>query len=93
MIPKDVYETIMPIGTHLPRLYGLPNIHKPDIPLRPVLDMYDSPYHTVAKWLVTVLKPLHNRLIKHSIKDVFQFVDRIKNINTKDQTMISFDVA
>lgn len=79
IISPDIYESIKPTGTHLPRLYGLPKVHKPDIPLRPILDMYDSPYHMVAKWLVNVLKPLHKHLVKHSIKDVFQFVDKIKN--------------
>ncbi|CAH8616866.1 unnamed protein product [Schistosoma rodhaini] len=93
IIPPDIYESIKPIGTHLPRLYGLPKVHKRDIPLKPILDMYDSPYHTVAKWLVTVLKPLHKQLVKHCIKDVFQFVEKIKNINIKGLKMMSFDVT
>ena len=65
-ITSDRFEDIKPVGTHIPRLYGLPKVHKTGIPLRPVLDMSGSPYHAVAKWLVEILKPVHKVITKHS---------------------------
>lgn len=55
--------------------------------------MYDFPHHIVEKRLITILKPPHWCLEKHIIKDVFQFVNKIKNVNTKGQTMISLGIA
>ncbi|BHF79088.1 hypothetical protein SprV_0602220500 [Sparganum proliferum] len=87
------FEGLKPVGTTIPRMYGLPKIHKPGLPLRPILDMRNSPYHTIAKWLVEKLKPLQSCLYPRSLKDTFEFVEAIKNINVDGQTMLSLDVS
>ncbi|VDP30934.1 unnamed protein product [Schistosoma mattheei] len=92
-ISEHTYNTLKPSGTHTPRLYGLPKIHKPDVPLRPILDMANSPYHSTAKWLVKLLEPLQQELVKYSVKDVFEFVDRIKNMNINGKNMLSLDIT
>ncbi|VDQ01849.1 unnamed protein product [Trichobilharzia regenti] len=43
LIHEELYEKIRPTGSLIPRLYGLPKIHKAGLPLRPVLDMSGSP--------------------------------------------------
>lgn len=45
--------------THIPRLYGILVIRKPEIHLRSILDKSNSPYHSITKWLVKLLEPLH----------------------------------
>ena len=55
--------------------------------------MSNSPYHSTAKWLVKLLEPLHQELVNHSVKDVFEFVDSIKNRNINGKTMLSLDIA
>ena len=40
-----------------PRLYGLPKIHKEDVPLRPIVSAIGSPTYTLAKHLTGLLKP------------------------------------
>ena len=35
-IDNEVYQHILPISASTPALYGLPNIHKNDTPLRPI---------------------------------------------------------
>ncbi|BHF66006.1 hypothetical protein SprV_0200902000 [Sparganum proliferum] len=87
------YERLRPVGTAIPRMYGLPKIHKHGLPLRPIMDMRNSPYHTIAKWLVEKLKPLQSHLYPLSLKDSFEFVDAIKNINVAGRRMLSLDVA
>ncbi|CAH8860275.1 unnamed protein product, partial [Trichobilharzia szidati] len=54
VISSKLYEQLRPSGSTTPRMYGLPKVHKQDVPLRPILDMIDSPYHTIAKWLVEI---------------------------------------
>lgn len=76
MISSNIYETIKPIDTHLPRLCGLTKVYKPATTLRQIFDMYDPSYHTVAKCLVTVVRSLYRHLVKHNIKHVFQFVKK-----------------
>ncbi|UYV77496.1 hypothetical protein LAZ67_15001279 [Cordylochernes scorpioides] len=39
-------------------IYGLPKIHKPGVPLRPIIAYHLSPAYSVAKFLVSFLSPL-----------------------------------
>ena len=48
-ISKEVYEFFRPVGSQSLRMYGLPKIHKPGIPLRPILSMCHSVQHSFAK--------------------------------------------
>ncbi|CAI2738781.1 unnamed protein product [Dicrocoelium dendriticum] len=92
-ISEGVYENLRPVGTAIPRLYGLPKTHKPNVPLRPVLDMKDSPYHSTARWLVELLEPVRKQVSVHSLKDSFEFVELVRDRNVTDLTMCSLDVA
>ena len=58
LIDSETLEKLKPSGCTIPRLYGLPKVHKQGIPLRPVLDMYNSPYHAIAKWTSKLLEPV-----------------------------------
>ena len=58
MITPDVYSQLRPSGSNIPRLYGLPKVHKPEVPMRPILDMSNSPYHQLAKWLAKIMEPV-----------------------------------
>ena len=92
---------LKPRGSKLPCLYGLPKVHKLDrsalrhdvIPFRPILSMVGSPYHALAKWLCKVLSPIKNELCKHTVKDSFTFVNRIRDYNLSSSHMYSFDVC
>ena len=57
-IDSTTFERVRPIGTSIPRLYGLPKVHKQGVPLRPIRDMTNSPYHGLAKWLVARLSSI-----------------------------------
>ena len=71
LITNELYEQLKPKGTSIPHLYGLPKVHKPGYPLRPILSMLNSPHHPLAKWLVTLLEPVKNDLCKFTLKDSF----------------------
>ena len=57
-IPKFVYDRVYSLGSFRPRMYGLPKIHKPDVPLRPILSMRGSAHYDLPKWLCELLKPV-----------------------------------
>ncbi|CAH8467852.1 unnamed protein product, partial [Dicrocoelium dendriticum] len=92
-ISDALYDSLRPSGTNVPRLYGLPKIHKANIPLRPILSMVNSPYHTVAQWLVEILEPVRKQLATYSLRDSFQFVECIRNAKLDGKVMLSFDVV
>ena len=92
-ISVGTYEKLRPVGTIIPRLYGLPKIHKVGAPMRPILDMCNSPYHAIAKWLAQLLEPLRQHLCRYSLRDTFEFVELVKDLDLSSQRMISFDVT
>ena len=40
------------------KLYGLPKLHKPNVPMRPIVSFCGSPTYELSKYLTTILKPL-----------------------------------
>jgi Reverse transcriptase (RNA-dependent DNA polymerase) len=80
-------------NSKLPHIYGLPKIHKQDVPLRPVVSCIGSSVHPLAKYLVRILNPLQET-IQSSVANSKQFVRRIRPLVTTDSTvMVSFDVT
>ena len=93
-INDDVFERIAPTGSQMPRMYGLPKIHKPIAPLRPILSMCGSAQYDASKWLCEILKPVLDYYNVRSIKDSFTFVDKIRKTGVpRDGYMCSFDVV
>ena len=41
-----------------PKLYGLPKLHKLNVPMRPVVSFRGSPTNELSKYLTKILKPL-----------------------------------
>ncbi|VDQ17482.1 unnamed protein product, partial [Trichobilharzia regenti] len=69
----------------LPRLYDLSEVQNVDHPLRRILDLLDSPYHSVAKWLAGILKPVRKHLCTYSLRDTLQFIDYIQDMNVANK--------
>ncbi|CAH8435813.1 unnamed protein product [Dicrocoelium dendriticum] len=93
VIDSDIFEYTRPSGTVIPRLYGLPKVHKEGLPLRPILDMCNSPYHSTAKWLVKRLEPVRKAIARYSLKDTFDFLDSVRQIELAGRQMFSLDVV
>ena len=53
-------------------LYGLPKIHKPDVPMRPILSTTGSFNYSMSRYLVSLLSSLCDN--EFLVKDSFQFV-------------------
>lgn len=97
-ISQLAYDTIRPVGSQRPKMYGLPKTHKAGIPLRPVLSLIGSPQHKLAKWLVSELQPVLHRFSKYCVKDSFSFSTIVNNFDLNSSSslsspfMCSFDV-
>ena len=66
------------MGCGAPKCYGLPKIHKPDTPLRPIVSSCGLVTYGVAKELNKILKPLVGKF-PHHINSTQDFVEQVKN--------------
>ena len=81
LLLSKIYGRIRPTGSQRPRMYGLPNIHKQDVPLRPILSMTGSTQHQLPQWLTSVIDPVFSLYSTHCISDSFTFADKVKTFN------------
>jgi hypothetical protein len=92
-LDNKTYLKIRPSDATTARFYGLPKIHKPNIPLRPIVSLPGSPTYELSKYLASILKPLV-ATSTHSIKNANTFLDHIRDLKIEpDETMLSFDVV
>ena len=71
LLPSNIYSRIRPTGSQRPRMYGLPKIHKQDVPLRPILSMTGSAQHQLAQWLTSVIDSVLSLYSTYCISDSF----------------------
>ncbi|UYV77630.1 hypothetical protein LAZ67_15001774 [Cordylochernes scorpioides] len=76
-------------------IYGLPKIHKPGVPLRPIIAYHLSPAYSVAKFLVNFLSPLmKDHPNTYSITHPPSFIEDLLNLQPPPlHSMVSFDVT
>ena len=93
-IPEPVYNRVVPVGSVRPRMYGLPKVHKPGAPLRPILSMCGSPQYEVSKWLCEHLKPVVQYYGGRCVQDSFKFSEAVRESQlSRGGYMCSFDVV
>ena len=91
-INKTVYDKLRSTHGVAPQLYGLPKIHKPGVPMRPIVSCIGSPTYRLAKELTRVISPLAGNNFAY-VKDSGDFVEKIRNIQLSEaDILVSFDV-
>ena len=68
-----------PMGCVPPKFYGLPKIHKPDTPVRPIVPSCGSVTYDVAKEHAKILKPLIGKS-PYLINSTQDIVEQVKHI-------------
>ena len=90
ILPSKVYNELRCSSGKTPSIYGLPKIHKPDVPLRPIVSFCTSPTYNLSKYLVRLLSPLVG---SHGVRNSKDFVDFVRSIHLEsNEVMVSFDV-
>ncbi|BHF62572.1 hypothetical protein SprV_0200555400 [Sparganum proliferum] len=93
VISLDEWRQTKPTDTALARFYGLPKIHKPNVPLRPIVALKGSPTYNLAKWMSRKLSFLREGSVT-SVNSASQFLADIRGKTIRsDQIMVSFDVV
>nr|VZI38289.1 unnamed protein product [Spirometra erinaceieuropaei] len=93
VISLDEWGQTKPTDTALARFYGLPKIHKPNIPLRPIVALKGSPTYNLTKWMSRKLNFPQEGSVT-SVNSASQFLADIRGKTIRhDQIMVSFDAV
>ncbi|CAF4415284.1 unnamed protein product, partial [Didymodactylos carnosus] len=71
------YKLARPVGSRFARLYGLPKVHKPNRPLRPILSFVKTFNYRLRLMLAKRLD--HLRYSPKIVKDSFDFANIVKS--------------
>ena len=75
-----------------PKLYGLPKLHKPGFPMRPIVSFCGSPTYQLSKYLTTILQPLTDKS-RRKLQSTEDFINATKTVQIPDDyKLVSFDV-
>ena len=92
-VPQGVQKSICMTEAVPPRLYGLPKIHKTDVPLRPIVSAIGSATYHIAKYLASLLQPHIGKSDTH-VKDSTHFLQKIGDLHLEpEDQLISLDVV
>ena len=82
-----------PTGASSPKFYGLPEIHKKNVPLRPIVSSIASVTYGVVKELAKIIKPLVGAS-KHHVNNTKEFADEIKKTRLEEgECITSYNVT
>ena len=92
IITEEEYKHLYASGSTPGTLYGLPKIHKPNIPIRPILSAINIPNYKLAKFLIPSIE--HLTKSEYVLKNSREFFETIKDFNLpKTSKMVSFDIT
>ena len=92
LMDRNTRLKLAPSQNRPPQMYGLPKIHKPDRPMRPIVSSIGSPTYYLAKELTRILSPLVGNS-PHHITNSSQFAQLIAGTSVgESDKMVSFDV-
>ena len=95
-ISQTEYTQLRPHGSNSPaaRYYGLPKIHKNNMPMHPIVSACGTAAYNTAKFITKILQNYCGETSSY-IKDSTDFIKKIKHlsINPEKETLVSFDVS
>ena len=93
-ITEPIYSRLRapPNATRTPLFYGNVKVHKPEMPLRPIVSTIGSATYGIARFINEVLSQ-YVRNSETYIENTKYFLEEIKDIEIgEDEVMVSFDV-
>ena len=92
-IPTTPYHELRPSSSQPPRIYGLPKVHKPEVPLRPIVSCIGSPSYRLSKFITSLISPLGGKTSTHA-KNSKHFLEAVQDVRvTEDELLVSLNVS
>ena len=89
---ENTYRKMYPTGASSPKFYGLPKIHKKNIPLRPIVLSIGSVTYGVAEEIARIIKPLMGTS-EHHVNNTKEFADEIRKTKLEEgECITSYDL-
>ena len=89
----QLYNRLRSTGGLTPCVYGLPKIHKQDVPLRPIVSFYSSRTYQLSRHLSQILSPLVGNTDSH-VNNSMEYKTFITSRKLKPtEVLVSFDVV
>ena len=90
---NKLYYYLKPTDSPPPRFYDQPKIHKPGVPIHPIVSYSASPLHNLNKYITNILKA-YVKNENNNAKNSTTFSNYIRNVPIDDdEIMVSFDVT
>lgn len=88
----NTIKRLSPQYSKPPHIYGVPKIHKNEVPLRPIVSSINSPNYELSKFLLPILNPLFGYENSH-IKNSYDFINILnETVIHKNDHIVSYDV-
>lgn len=89
----NVVNSLKESNPSLPRIKGLPKVHKPGNEMREIVSAIGSPTHKIAKYLVQKFQNFPKQFHSKTVKNSKHFTEVIENLKiADDEVLVSFDV-
>ena len=89
-ISESEYKSLYVVGSRPGVMYGLPKIHKQNIPMRPVVSSISTPFYKLAKFLIPAIEGFAKN--EFTLNNSFEFFDEIRSMDLKDKFIVSMDI-
>lgn len=91
---ENTRRYLKPINAKAPIFTGLPKIHKPNTPIRPLVNFTTAPGFKTAKNLARLIADNLQLNNDHSITNNIDFINKIKTVKLKpNYKLVSFDIV
>ena len=74
-------------------IYGLPKLHKPNVPLRPIVSGVGSLLHQLAGRLAKAISHKVGTISNSTLKHSGDMINRVKSISIRNKQLASYDVT
>ena len=92
-IGNRLYYYLIPTDSPAPRFYGQPKIHKPGVPILPIVSYSGSPLYNLDKYIANILKT-YAKCENNIAENFITFSNYIRDAPIEDnEIMVSFDVT
>ena len=92
-IDNKLYYYLKPTDLPAPRIYGQPKIHKPGVPIHPIVSYSGSSLYSLNKYIANIFKA-QIQDENNNTKNSTTFSNYIRNVPLEDEEiMVSFDVT
>ena len=89
----EQYRKLYPTVSDVPKFYGLPKVHKKEVPLRPIVASRGSIMYETARFVADILSPLVGHT-DHHIHNSADLVEKLSNYTlAHDELLVSYDVS